>query len=284
MTSAEFGETLKVRIMRSKALSHKHRSHAKYSRFDLNWDDENLFPEVVYPDAEFLFRRMNEATLEITSPRSGEVILDIGCGRGMDGVELANKGAIVIGLEPSPVMINHAGKYISENRANMSLVRGVGENLPFRAKSADKVMCKGALDHFPEPAVVIEQMATVLKPGGKVIIAIANFDSLGFKLGRAIWRLRKMLGFKPHEGRMLWEIPEDHTRSFDYSFLKHLVDKCLKLEEVSGVSLFFGVPWWGIFLARLPRNVSTGILNSLDKMARHFPSMSDVVVMRCTPK
>jgi SAM-dependent methyltransferase len=255
-----------------------------YSQFDLEWNDEGLFPEVVYPDAEFLFRRMNEATRESVGPKRGEVILDIGCGRGIDGAEMARRSAVVIGLEPSPIMIRHARKYISENGDNMSLVRGVGENLPFRAKSADKVMCKGALDHFPEPAVVIEQMAMVLKPGGKVIIAIANFDSLGFKLGRAIWRLRKMLGFKPHEGRMLWEIPEDHTRSFDYSFLKHLVDKCLKLEKVSGVSLFFGVPWWGIFLARLPRNVSTGILNSLDKMARHFPSMSDVVVMRCTSK
>jgi SAM-dependent methyltransferase len=181
-------------------------------------------------------------------------------------------------------MIRHARKYISDNGANMSLVRGVGENLPFRAKSADKVVCKGALDHFPEPSVVIEQIATVLKPGGKAIIAIANFNSLGFKLGRAIWRLRKMFGFKTHEGRMLWEIPEDHTCSFDYSFLKHLVGKCLEVEKVSGVSLFFGVPWWGIFLARLPRNVSTGILNSLDKVAGHFPSISDVIVMRCTPK
>jgi SAM-dependent methyltransferase len=278
------GKKIQRKVPRRPSHSGKIPGNDGYSRFDLEWDDENLFPEVVYPDAEFLFRRMNEATLDTTNPRAGEVILDIGCGRGIDGVELANKGAIVIGLEPSPVMINHAGKYISENRANMSLVRGVGENLPFRAKTTDKVVCKGALDHFPEPAVVIGQMATVLKPGGKAIIAIANFNSLGFKLGRSIWRLRKMLGFKPHEGRMLWEIPEDHTYSFDYSFLKHLVDKCLEVEKVSGVSLFFGLPWWGIFLARLPRNVSTVILNSLDKVARHFPSMSDVVVMRCTPK
>ena len=85
-------------------------------------------------------------------PRRGEMILDIGCGRGIDGVELAKKGAVVIGLEPSQVMISHARNHISENGANMSLVRGVGEYLPFRAQSVDKVVCKGALDHFPEPA------------------------------------------------------------------------------------------------------------------------------------
>ncbi|MCJ7828525.1 MAG: methyltransferase domain-containing protein, partial [Dehalococcoidia bacterium] len=188
--------------------------------FDLEWDDEQLFPDVIYPDVDFLFRRMNEATLESVGARRGEMILDIGCGRGIDGVELAKRGAIVIGLELSQVMINHARNHISENGANMSLVRGLGENLPFRDQSMDKVVCKGALDHFSEPSVVMQQIAAVLKPEGKAIIAIANFDSLGFKLGRAIWWLRKMLGFKPSAGRMPWEIPEDHTYRFDYSFLK----------------------------------------------------------------
>jgi SAM-dependent methyltransferase len=269
--------------MGSKRLNVKDRGHSGRSRFDLEWDDERLFPEVVYPDADFLFRRMNEATVESVNPGPGQVILDIGCGRGIDGVELARKGAVVIGLEPSPVMISHARRYISESEANMSLVRGIGENLPLRAQSTDKVVCKGALDHFPKPAVVIEQITMVLKPEGKAIIAIANFDSLGFKLGRAIWGLRKMLGFKPPAGRMPWEIPEDHTYRFDYSFLKRLVGNCLEVEQISGVSLLFGLPWWGMFLAKFPRNMSLAILNSLDKVARHLPSLSDVIVLRCRP-
>jgi SAM-dependent methyltransferase len=270
--------------MGSKGLNVKTRSHSEISRFDLNWDDSQLFPPVIYPDAVFLFRRMNEATLESVNPRPGELILDIGCGRGIDGVELANKGAVVIGLEPSPVMINHARNRISENGANMSLVRGLGEHLPFRAQSADKVVCKGALDHFPEPAGVIRQMAMVLKPEGKAIIAIANFDSLGFRFGRVVWWLRKMFGFKPVAGRMPWEVPEDHTYKFDYSFIKCLIDNCLEVERVSGVSLLFGVPWWGMFLAKLPGKVSLAILNSMDKAARHLPSLSDVVVLRCRLK
>lgn len=270
--------------MRSKALSHKPSRHAKYSCFDLEWNDENLFPEVIYPDAAFLFRRMNEATQDSVGPKPGEVILDIGCGRGIDGAELAKKGAIVIGLEPSPSMISHARRYISESETNMNLVRGIAENLPFRAESTDKVVCKGALDHFPEPVVVIQQIAAVLKPEGKAIIAVANFDSLGFKLGRAMWRLRKMLGFKVPDGRMPWEPPEDHTYKFDYSFLKGLVGNRFELEQISGVSLLFGLPWWGIFLAKFPQNISLAILKSLDKVAHYMPSLSDVLVIRCTPK
>jgi len=260
------------------------RNDNRRCRFDLEWDDGQLFPEVVYPDAGFLFRRMNEATVESVGPVAGERILDIGCGRGIDGVEMAKRGAVVIGLEPSHVMIKHAEGYITENGANMSLIRGLGERVPLRAKSVDKVVCKGALDHFPDPPMVMGQIALVLRPGGKAVIAIANFESLGFRLGRMVWWFRKKLGFKAPVGRMLWEVPEDHTYKFDYSSLRCLVDSHFEIEKATGVSLLFGLPWWGMFLAKCPRGVSRSILNLLDGLARHLPSISDVVVLRCRMK
>jgi SAM-dependent methyltransferase len=254
------------------------------SRFDLQWDDRGLFPDVVYPDADFLFSRMNEAVLESVNPRSGELILDIGCGRGIDGVELSRRGTIVIGIEPSPVMMGHALNYVSENAADMCLIQGVGEYLPLRARSVDKVLCKGALDHFAQPREVIRQMATVLKPEGKAIIAIANYESLGFKLGRAMWWLKKKLGLKVSGARMPWEVPEDHTYRFDYSSIKRLANEWLEVENISGVSLLFGLPWWGIFLAKLPKTFSLGLLKSLDKAARHIPRLGDVIILHCRPK
>jgi SAM-dependent methyltransferase len=254
------------------------------AEFGLEWDDGDIFPEVVYPDAEFLFRRMNEVTLESVNARQGEMILDIGCGRGIDGVEMVKKGAVVIGLEPSNVMIRHARGHISQNGGSMSLVQGVGEHLPFQLQSVDKVVCKGALDHFPDPAMVMEQIALVLGTEGKAIIAIANFESLGFRLGKMVWWLRKLFGFKSSEGRMLWEVPEDHTYKFDYSLLKRLVRSYLKVEQSIGVSLLFGLPWWGMFLAKCPKAMSLSILNSLDKLARYFPSLGDIIVLRCRPR
>jgi len=260
------------------------RNDTELTRFDLAWDDRDLFPDALYPDADFLLRRTNEVTLEIVDALSGELVLDIGSGRGIDGVAMTKRDAAVIGLEPSPAMLDHAKRYISETGTGMSLIQAVGENLPFRAASADKVVCKGALDHFPQPDTVIKQMAAVLKPEGRAIIAIANFDSLGFGLARMIWRLRKTFGFKVSDARMPWEVPEDHTYRFSYTFLKKLTGEVLEVEKVVGVSLLFGVPWWGLFLARLPQKVSLAILKSLDKLARYQPWLSDVIVMRCTTK
>lgn len=270
--------------MRDCHVANNPRNDEKHSRFDLNWDDKQLFPEELYPDADFLLRRMNEATLESVNPRQNELILDIGCGRGIEGVELAKKGAVVIGLEPSRVMIKHAREHISANGANMSLVRGLGEYVPLRTRSVDKVVCKGALDHFPNPSMVMKQIALILKPGGEATIAIANFESLGFKLGRMVWWFRKKLGFRNPEGRMLWEVPEDHTYRFDYLSLRRLVSTRLEVEKATGVSLLFALPWWGILLAKLPRSISLAMLTSLDKVARYLPSLSDVVVLRCRLK
>ncbi len=260
------------------------RNDTGLTRFDLEWDDRDLFPDVLYPDADFMLRRTNEVTFQIVNALPGELVLDIGSGRGIDGVAMAKRGAAVIGLEPSPAMLDRAKRYISETGTGMSLVRAIGENLPFKAGSTDKVVCKGALDHFPQPDTVITQMAIVLKPEGKAIIAIANFDSLGFGLARMIWRLRKTFGFRVPNARMPWEVPEDHTYKFSYTFLKKLAGGVLQVEKVVGVSLLFGVPWWGLFLARLPHKVSLVILKSLDKLARYQPWLSDVIVMRCTTK
>ncbi|MBA7676193.1 Ubiquinone biosynthesis O-methyltransferase [subsurface metagenome] len=253
-------------------------------KLDLEWDDGHVVPEVVNPEVEFLFRRMIEATREAVNPRQGEKILDIGCGRATDGVELAKKGAMVIGLEPSKVMIAHARRHIAENGADMAVIHGAGEYLPFRPQSMDKVVCKGALDHFLDPVKVISQIALVLKPEGKAVISIANFESLGFKLGKGVCRFRKLLGFKDGEGKLPWEIPVDHTVKFDYHLVRRLVNKDFEVEQGIGVSLLFGVPWWGTFLSKCSPGMSRAILNTLDKVARHVPSLSDVVVLRCRPK
>lgn len=261
-----------------------HADDTNHDGFDLAWNDELLFPDVLYPDAKFLLNRMNEAAIECVNPRAGELIADIGCGRGIEGVKLAAKGAVVIGIEPSKTMLSHARDHIRRSKDGMSLVRGIGEDLPFRYGTVDKVLCKGALDHFPDPQQVIRQMAVALKPEGKVIIAVANFGSLGFKMGRFIWWIRKHLGFELPECRMLWEVPEDHTCQLDYTVLKRMATDCLEIERISGVSMLFGLPWWGLLLARLPESISLGILKSLDIVARFLPRLSDVVVMICKPK
>lgn len=251
---------------------------------DLAWDDNHVVPEIVTPEVEFMFRRMAEATLFELEVQPGEMVLDVGCGRALDDVLLSGKGARVLGLEPSGVMLRYAFDHMRRNGASVMLVRGVGEDLPLRSSCVDKVICKGAIDHFADPARVLQEIARVLRADGRAVIAVANFESLGFKLGRVVYHLWRKLGGKNHDFKMPWEVPTDHTYRFDYVLLKQMLTKRFKVCRIRGVSLLFGLPWWGVILARCPRRVSGVILVLLDRIACCFPRLSDVLVATCMPR
>jgi ubiquinone/menaquinone biosynthesis C-methylase UbiE len=252
-------------------------------KINVNWNDDDVVPPVVYPNLDFLFQQMLHLTLEEVAPTRGELILDVGCGRAIDGARLWEKGAEAVGLEPSHVMMARAKEYLSENHARVALAQGVGENLPFKRHSFDKVMCKGALDHFLSPGETMREIARVLKPEGELIVSIANFDSLGFRLGKRLYPVTKFLSPSLTRERKPWELPLDHTYKFDYPFLSRLVKPYFQIENAEGISLFFGLPLWGSFLSKLPGSVSYALLKTLDKLARPLPSLADVILMRCTP-
>jgi ubiquinone/menaquinone biosynthesis C-methylase UbiE len=252
-------------------------------KIDLEWNDDDVVPTVVYPNLEFLFQQMLHLTLEEVDPGPGELILDVGCGKAIDGARLWEQGAKVIGLEPSRVMIARAKEYLSESNSQIVIAQGIGENLPFKPHSFSKVMCKGALDHFFSPSKTMEEIARVLRPGGEMIISIANFDSLGFRLGKRLYPVTKLLSPSLEKERKPWEPPPDHTYKFDYPFLSSLVKQHFEIKKTKGISLLFGLPLWGSFLSRLPHSVSYATLKVLDKLARPFPSLADVILMKCTP-
>jgi SAM-dependent methyltransferase len=252
-------------------------------KIDLEWNDDDVVPAVVYPNLDFLFQQMLNLTLKEVAPGEGELILDVGCGRAIDGARLWEKGAHVVGLEPSRVMLVRAREYLGQSNARVALAQGIGEHLPFKPHSFDKIMCKGALDHFVSPKKTMEEIARVLKPDGEMIVSIANFDNLGFRWGKKLYPVTKFLSPSLAKERKPWELPPDHTYKFDYPFLSSVVKQHFEIKKTKGISLLFGLPLWGSFLSRLPRPVSYSLLKTLDRLARPRPSLADVILMRCTP-
>ena len=253
-------------------------------KIDLRWDDGHVVPSKIYPDLAFLLQRMNEATAAETEVSNGEMVLDVGCGRAVDIMRLAKRGAKCIGLEPSNTMISHAKKSISDSGMGVNLIQGVAEYMPFKPNSLDKVMCKGALDHFPHPAKTIEEMARVLKPRGKAIIAVSNSQSLGFRIGRSIFLIWKILPGRKIDLKKFYQMPPDHSYKFDYAFLRRMVEPHFQVDRSIGISLLYGLPYWSLLLAMLPKGVSLATLSTLDKLARYLPWLSDAIVLKCSPK
>ena len=250
-------------------------------KLDLRWNDDGVVPAKVSPDLEFLFRQGERLILEAVAAREGEYILDVGCGRAIDAALLGESGAVVVGLEPSEVMLSRAKEHLGAVNALVALSRGVGESLPFRSNSFDKVICKGALDHFLSPDKTMKEISRVLKLGGEVIIAIANLESLACQIGRGMFRLRAIFSPETDDAVKPWEPPPDHTFKFDYQSISSLVKSYFQVKEAKGISLLYGIPGWGKSLSSLPRPVRHGILVLLDKAARPVPSLADVILMKC---
>ena len=251
--------------------------------FDLDWDDEEVVTGVHYLDTHFLFTRMAEGTRGLVAPQQGERILDVGCGKAADAMQLAVSGGAVVGLDPSGRMLRQAKDESLTCGMEVGLVRGIGEALPFKKGSLDKVVCKGALDHFPDPERSIEEMSHALKPGGEAIIAIANFESLSCRLGRAWYWIIKQFIHGDHP-RTPWEIPLDHTCKLDYPIIMNMMQRHFEVKEVLPVSLLWTAPYWGKMISMPPRRFAQRVLLLLDAIARRLPSLSDVVIIKGTPR
>jgi ubiquinone/menaquinone biosynthesis C-methylase UbiE len=101
-----------------------------------------------------------------------DVVLEIGCGIGRVGEELAPLCRQWIGCDVSPAMLEHARARLA-GQANVSLVEVSGFDLqPIAASTVDLVYCTVVfmhLDEWERYGYVLEA-ARVLRPGGRLYI------------------------------------------------------------------------------------------------------------------
>jgi SAM-dependent methyltransferase len=253
---------------------------------DLDRDMADVIPTGTTRDSEHLFARMTELTLARATPPPGGSVLDVASGFGQDSLALAGRGARVVGAEPSARMTGWArlqsGK-VAENPPRW--VRAFGDALPFADGVFDAVLCKGAIDHFDRPDLAIAEMARVAKPDGRVVLAIANFDSLACRAARAADDVREdWLGRPAPRGRRHYDVPADHFTRYELGLMREQAGRYLHLERVEGISMAWGLPVWTRTVERLPERVARLALRALDALAGRLPAYADVVVLTGRPR
>jgi SAM-dependent methyltransferase len=256
---------------------------------DLDRDMSDVIPTGMSPDSEFLFDRMTEATLWATCADPGRRVLDVGSGVGQDSVALAREGAWVVGAEPSARMTAMARAFVELNpvaeRAGPEWVGGWADALPFGDETFDAAFCKGALDHFDDPGAAIKEMARVTRPDGRVVLAIANFDSLACRVTRMIDQVRQdWLGWPPLRGRRGYDTPSDHFTRYELDLMREQAARYLNVERLEGVSIGWGLPGWATLVCHLPRPFAFYLLRRLDGLARIFPRLADVIIVVGRPR
>jgi SAM-dependent methyltransferase len=246
----------------------------------------DVIPTGLTLDSEFLFDRMTELTLDSALPGAGRLVLDVASGVGQDSIALAARGATVVGVEPSSRMTGMAQLFAADKQGPMPVwVRGWSDLLPFATGTFNACICKGALDHFDRPEQAIAEMARVTSVDGRVVLAIANFESMACRVGRAVDDFRQdALGMRVLRERRGYDAPSDHFTRYELDLMREQADRHLELELVEGVSVGWGMPGWSKLVDRLPRAMGSGLIQALDWLARRVPEWSDVVVLAGRPR
>lgn len=105
---------------------------------------------------------------------AGERVVDVGCGAGIDSIIAATMvGATgsVIGVDMTPAMVDKAREGAREAQmTNVEFRQGLAESLPVGDGWADVVISNGVMNLFPDKLAGLQEMARVLKPGGRLQI------------------------------------------------------------------------------------------------------------------
>ena len=105
-------------------------------------------------------------------------ILDVGCGGGFLSNFLSEKGFSVTGLDLSKESLEVAK--LCNHGGQAHYVYGDAYKLPFEDQSFDSVTCMDFLEHVSEPALVLKEIARVLKPGGSFFFHTFNRNWLAW--------------------------------------------------------------------------------------------------------
>ncbi len=129
---------------------------AFFDRCAPGWDAETIRNEEVI--------RM---ILDNAGIRAGIDVLDVACGTGVLFPDYAARGvASITGIDIAPEMVRRA----REKFPRVKTLCGDVETYPFD-RQFDAVMVYNAFPHFPDPGRLIQRLAALTVPGGRLSVA-----------------------------------------------------------------------------------------------------------------
>lgn len=110
---------------------------------------------------------------------SGKNILDVGCGTGDFLLTCKKNGWNITGVEP-----NVKVKKIAVDKLNMKLFSDITQ---LNSKKFDVITLWHALEHVQNLTTHVENVKSLLKPNGVLIVAVPNFKSYDATFYRQFW-------------------------------------------------------------------------------------------------
>jgi SAM-dependent methyltransferase len=136
-------------------------------------DAMGFYDEIMVPR---MFAPLAESLLDELKPQRGQAVLDVACGPGtvtrMAATTVGPSGRVT-GCDLSPAMLDLArSKAPLEASARIDYLQCSADSLDASDDSFDHVTCQQGLQFFPDKQAALGEMRRVVRPGGKVGIAV----------------------------------------------------------------------------------------------------------------
>lgn len=151
----------------------------------------HFYPSVYAPHRRKRPRRISTVNTSWERPRKERHtlpwhgqgrLLDFGCGGGSFLQRMHMQGWEVTGLDVSPFAVETIRKDLGL-RAHL----GTLPHAELQPESFDVVTMWHSLEHVHDPMEILRQAHRILTPGGKLLVAVPNIDSLPFRWFKHCW-------------------------------------------------------------------------------------------------
>jgi SAM-dependent methyltransferase len=120
-----------------------------------------------------LFHQWGAIISDLVAARPGERLLDVACGTGAlacAALDRVGDQGKVVGLDPNPDMLSVARR----KSAKIEWREGRAESLPFPDEGFDAVVSQFGLMFFEDRPAAFREMMRVLRPGGRLAVAVCD--------------------------------------------------------------------------------------------------------------
>jgi ubiquinone/menaquinone biosynthesis C-methylase UbiE len=139
---------------------------------------------------------LDPAMLRLAGEVRGARVCDVGCGEGRFSRFLSERGAKVVGVEPTPSLVGAAQNADPQG----CYLRAGGEWLPLMSDTFDLVVSYLVLIDIDDYRKAIAEMTRILKPGGRFLIANLN----------SFCTTRERAWLRDEEGKLLHVAVDDY--------------------------------------------------------------------------
>lgn len=158
----------------SRLLNFRKRSQEEiFASFDW-WDKNNSLSKITAERCDYVEASINRA-LGAQALQQLD-ILEVGCGGGLICEQLARRGAVMVGIDPSHDALARARTHAQQSGLGHTIhyEQGYAESLPYANGSFSAIVCLDVLEHVRDLYATMKEIARVLAPGGVFVFDTIN--------------------------------------------------------------------------------------------------------------